>query len=110
MLDISLADGLGTLAATISALSLVPQVVKTWRTRSADDLSMGWLLTALCGATLWMSYGIFAPAWAVVAGNAVPLALVALLVALKLWRRRPPVARTSADAKADGVTDGLTPA
>jgi uncharacterized protein with PQ loop repeat len=38
---------LGVFATTLSALSLLPQVIRTWRTRSAGDISASWLIVAL---------------------------------------------------------------
>jgi MtN3 and saliva related transmembrane protein len=88
MIDVDLADGVGAIAAVLSAVSLVPQLWKTWQTRSADDLSLGWLVTASACAMLWIGYGILAPAWAVLAGNVLPLAVVTTLAALKVsWGR-----------------------
>jgi uncharacterized protein with PQ loop repeat len=35
---------LGVTASALSTLSLLPQVVRTWRTRSAHDISATWLI------------------------------------------------------------------
>ena len=37
-------DLLGTAAGTLTTLSFLPQVIKTWRSRSADDISTGMFL------------------------------------------------------------------
>jgi uncharacterized protein with PQ loop repeat len=38
---------LGVIATVLSALSLMPQVIRTCRTRSAGDISGAWLAVAL---------------------------------------------------------------
>ena len=42
----------GTAASILSTLSLLPQVIRTWRTRSAGDISMLWLIVALISMAL----------------------------------------------------------
>ncbi|GAB6043384.1 SemiSWEET family sugar transporter [Endothiovibrio diazotrophicus] len=37
----TLIDLLGTAAGTFTTIAFVPQVVKTWRTRSGEDISNG---------------------------------------------------------------------
>jgi MtN3 and saliva related transmembrane protein len=85
----SLVDAIGTLAAAISVLSLAPQVVKTWRTRSARDLSYLWLGAALAGTLLWVAYGTLKADWAVFVANVLVAALVVLLLGMKrIYERR----------------------
>lgn len=38
---------LGLLAGTLTTLSFAPQVVRTWRTRSTDDISFAMLAPSL---------------------------------------------------------------
>jgi MtN3 and saliva related transmembrane protein len=72
---------LGTIASGLAILSLMPQVIRTWRTQSAHDLSLGWLLIALLAMALWIAYGLAVGAPAVVWANAV----MSLQVLLILW-------------------------
>ena len=44
---------IGFLAAFCTTLAYVPQVVKTWRTRSTDDLSLHMYLLMVTGLALW---------------------------------------------------------
>ena len=79
----TLVDVIGALAALISVLSLMPQVLKTWRSRSAQDLSYFWLLMALAGTALWVAYGSLKSDWSVLAANALVGAMVVALLAMK---------------------------
>ena len=43
----------------LTTLSYFPQVIKTWKTRSADDFSSAWIVVLCAGLTLWILYGIY---------------------------------------------------
>ena len=74
---------LGLLAGAFTTASFLPQVVRTFRTESAADISWGWLLLFGGGVAGWLAYGLIKPDLAVAVTNAVTLLLVAALVALK---------------------------
>jgi len=78
------ANLLGSVAGVLTTVSLVPQVIKTWRTRRADDVSMGTLLLFTAGVALWGTYGVIIGAGPIIAANAVTLVLAVALVVLKL--------------------------
>jgi len=48
----------GYLAGFIVAVSLSPQVIKAWRTKSTKDISITWTLIYMTGLFLWIIYGI----------------------------------------------------
>jgi len=48
---------IGYLAGLIIAISLTPQVIKVWKTRSTKDISIVWNLFYLVGLSLWIVYG-----------------------------------------------------
>ena len=80
--------GLAASACTMSAF--VPQVVKTWRTRSSADLSVGMYALLTVGAALWLAYGLFIRDLPVVLTNGVTLALLLIVdVQIALHRRSP---------------------
>ena len=49
---------IGAMAGFCSTIALVPQVVKTHRTRHTRDLSFGMVSIAGGGAALWTTYGV----------------------------------------------------
>jgi MtN3 and saliva related transmembrane protein len=75
---------IGGAATLLAIVSLVPQVAKTWRTRSAADLSASWLAIAVASMILWIAYGTLLSAWAIVVANATTLFLALLLLAMKI--------------------------
>ncbi len=78
---------LGFVAGILTTISFVPQVYKAWSTKRCDDLSWGMLLTFASGVTLWLIYGLFLWAAPIVVANAVTLALVLAILALKVRYR-----------------------
>ena len=79
-----MANLLGMIAGTLTTISLLPQVVKTWRTRRADDVSMGMLLLFTTGVACWEVYGWAIGAVPVIVANAVTIVLSMILIVLKL--------------------------
>ena len=74
----------GLAAGTLTTLAFVPQVVKTWRTRSTHDISLGMFSVLCTGVTLWLVYGLLIGDVPVILANAVTLALAGTILALKL--------------------------
>jgi MtN3 and saliva related transmembrane protein len=74
---------LGFVAGTLTTLSFLPQVHKAWTTRSCNDLSLGMLLAFGAGVLLWLIYGLRLRAAPIIVANAVTLALILVLIALK---------------------------
>lgn len=77
-------DALGYTAAVFATGSFVPQVIKTWRTRSAEDLSYLMLVTHIIGMLLWLVYGLMINATPIVAANTIAVLLDVALLALKM--------------------------
>lgn len=74
---------LGLVAGSLTTIAFVPQVIKTWQSRSAKDLSLG-MFSIFCLGTLgWLSYGLLRQDVPVVAANSVTLALSGLLIYFK---------------------------
>lgn len=75
---------LGMVAGFLTTASFVPQVWRTWRTRSAEDISCGMLLLFLLGLSLWLLYGILLTSIPIMLANTVTIALVIVLIVMKL--------------------------
>lgn|GEM_PF-389259 len=48
---------IGLLAGVFTALSMLPQVIKTLKEKKAEDVSPLMLITLISGLTLWVFYG-----------------------------------------------------
>ncbi len=75
---------IGLLAGTLTTLAFLPQVVKTWRSRSTGDLSFGMFAVFAGGVTLWLIYGILLGDWPIIVANALTLSLALVILAFKL--------------------------
>ncbi len=74
---------IGFAAGTLTTLSFLPQVLKTYRSKRCDDLSAGMLLAFTSGVSLWLVYGLFLYSAPIISANAVTLALLAAILAMK---------------------------
>lgn len=74
---------LGVAAGSLTTFALVPQVVRIWRTRSAEDVSAATFAVMSVGIVLWIAYGIRLAALPVIVFNAISLALSLTILALK---------------------------
>jgi len=79
---------LGFVAGTLTTFAFVPQVLKTWKTKSSGDLSIGTLSLICTGVFLWLVYGLLIGDVPVIAANAVTLVLVASTFVLVLIYRK----------------------
>ena len=75
---------LGFAAGTLTTVSFIPQVVRSWRRRSVDDISLLMLLTFAAGIGCWFLYGIATLAPPIIVANAATLALVVALIGMKI--------------------------
>ncbi|MFO1143290.1 MAG: SemiSWEET transporter [Amaricoccus sp.] len=80
----SLIDATGFVAAVLTTLAFLPQVVQTWRARSAGSLNLPMLVLMTVGILLWLAYGVGTGQLPVILANGVTLLLVGVLLALKL--------------------------
>lgn len=78
------AETIGAIAAVLSTVSLLPQLWRSWTTRSVRDLSVGWIIIAIFGACLWIVYGLMIGGPSVVLANCLVGVMLVALVAMKL--------------------------
>ncbi len=77
-------ETIGFVAGTLTALAFLPQVIKTWRSGAAGDLSLFTLLMQSTGVALWVYYAAQIRSVPVLASNILTLGLMLTLLALKL--------------------------
>jgi MtN3 and saliva related transmembrane protein len=77
-------EAIGYIAGALTTVAFVPQLVQTWRSRSAGDVSLSMLAVFTVGLLLWLIYGVALASWPLVLSNAVTLVLTGLLLVLKL--------------------------
>lgn len=78
---------IGYAAAFLTTLAFIPQVVHTWRIRSAHGISFGMYAIFTGGVALWLAYGVLLGAWPVIVANAITLALAFSMLVMKIRYR-----------------------
>lgn len=79
-----LSEIVGFIAATLTTLAYLPQVIKTWKTKSAADLSLGLFSILTTGVFLWLVYGIMIDNAPIIASNVITLLLTGSMLYFKL--------------------------
>ncbi|MGK7918439.1 MAG: SemiSWEET transporter [Trichodesmium sp.] len=75
---------LGLLAGSLTTISFLPQVIKTWRTRSTKDISLEMFAIFCSGVLIWIIYGILVKDIPVIFTNVATLTLASPILWFKL--------------------------
>ena len=75
---------LGFIAAIITTASFVPQVYKTWKSKSVESLSLTMYIAFFIGIVLWLIYGIHLNSLPMILANSITSVLALLLIIFKL--------------------------
>lgn len=75
---------LGLLAATLTTIAFVPQLMKVWKSRSTHDISLAMYVVICTGILLWLIYGILKSDIPIIVANIVTLLVASMILILKL--------------------------
>ncbi|MDP4263395.1 MAG: SemiSWEET family transporter [Bacteroidota bacterium] len=80
------ADILGYSAGFVTSLTFLPQVIKTWKDKSARDISLLMFIIAAVNEVMWIGYGVLlSPAnWVIILTNLLVLSMSLTMIVLKL--------------------------
>lgn len=78
----------GMAAGILTTCAFFPQVLKTVKSKSTDDLSWTWLIMMICGVFFWLVYGIYLNSLSLVFSNAITLCSVSVLFGMKYHNYR----------------------
>ena len=78
---------LGLIAGAITSFAAVPQVLKTYRTRHARDISIWQPILLTVGMALWLVYGILLKDIPLISANIFSLLCYGILIVLKIKYR-----------------------
>ena len=81
-------DLLGAAAATLTTGCFIPQVVRLWRTRNAEGISLVTFSAFSVGVVLWLAYGVIMEAWPIIFSNGITLVLTFAIIVLTVRFRR----------------------
>ena len=75
---------IGFIAGILVASSLLPQVIKSWKTKSTQDISLVWSITSLVGQIMWIFYGIIIGSYSLVIMSGITFLMAISVLFLKL--------------------------
>lgn len=78
---------LGLFAGLLTTIAYLPQLIKTWKTKSADDISWSMLITLCIGIVLWLVYGSYVHDVPLIAANVATLVFSSSILILKIRYR-----------------------
>ena len=74
----------GIAAGALSCTTFIPQVVKTYKSKSAKDVSMAMFIIAAVSTFLWLIYGLLIDSFSLIFTNAIVVVLSLVMLYLKL--------------------------
>lgn len=75
---------LGYVAATLTTVAFLPQVVRLYRTKNTEAISTWMYSIFSVGVLLWLIYGCIIEAWPIVVANAITLVLSLFILWMKI--------------------------
>ena len=75
---------IGFTAGLLTVASFLPQVVRTWKTKKARDLSYSTLVLLITSGSLWLLYGVLTRDAPLIATNSGMVALICVILAGKI--------------------------
>jgi len=83
-MDINYTAIVGLIAGAFTTISLLPQVIKTIKTKETKDISMATYIILISGMLLWIVYGVLIDAPPVILANAFSLLLALIVLIFKI--------------------------
>ena len=74
----------GFAAALLTTIAFLPQLYKTWETKSADDVSLIMLILFITGLIFWIIYGLKIHSAPIIVANFITFIFNFLILILKL--------------------------
>lgn len=77
-------SAIGLIAGALTTISFLPQVIKTWKTKSAKDISLGMFMIFCTGVLLWLIYGFMVEDIPIIVANIFTFSLASTILYFKL--------------------------
>lgn len=79
---------IGYIGSFLTSITFIPQVYKSWQSKSVGDLSVWMIFIVITSTIVWLVYGFAINSGPVILANFVVLALTLLLLYFKLSFRK----------------------
>ena len=83
-MESGITNTIGVLAGICTTGSLLPQVIKTIRTRNTKDISLLMYVLLTIGVVLWVAYGFLLKEFPIIIANGTSLILTVSILVLKI--------------------------
>ncbi|MBU2578943.1 hypothetical protein KKA09_02395 [Patescibacteria group bacterium] len=75
---------IGFMAGMFIAISMFPQVIKSWKTKSTKDIALAWIIISFFGQILWIIYGFYVGSHSLVIMTSIAFIMNIFMITLKL--------------------------
>lgn len=79
---------IGIGASVLTSTSLMPQLIKLWKDKKADDVSLGMLGILLLGLGLWIWYGIKIEDYIIIIANGFSFLVNICVIILTIYYKK----------------------
>ena len=80
----NLTDLIGFSAGALILSSMIPQIIKSWRTKQTKDLSLLMFVIYVSGIMTWLVYGLLLKSYPIIITNSINLILASTNLYLKI--------------------------
>ena len=84
ILNIEITELYGLAAALLTTIAFIPQLYKTWKSQSSNDVSALTLVMFITGLLFWIIYGLQINSLPIIIANVITLLLNSSILFLKL--------------------------
>lgn len=74
---------LGYTASAVTVFTFLPQVIKTWKEKSAKNVSLNMFLIAVANEILWVAYGVLLNNMVIIITNVLMMCMASIMIYLK---------------------------
>lgn len=78
---------IGIVAAILVNIAFLPQVIKSWKTKKTEDISLIMYIVYITGVVLWLIYGLVIKNLPIILSDSIGLLLVLSVLYLKIKYR-----------------------
>lgn len=83
-MDLSFSVTIGFIAATLTTVSFVPQLVKTVKTKETKHISLFMYIIFTIGVAMWVVYGVLNRDIPVILANSITLCFISVILFMKI--------------------------
>jgi MtN3 and saliva related transmembrane protein len=83
-MSLNLINITGLVAAALTTISFLPQVIKIIKTKHTKDISLLMYIVFTTGILLWLFYGILLKEMPIIIGNGITLVFVIIVLIFKI--------------------------